>query len=79
MRDKEGNEMIESTIQKTIDSLYLEPIDVSIGLDDQIVVLDWSQDSQSVVILNKEGELINSFGSIGSEDGQFYGQHVVWM
>ena len=38
--DKEGNEMIESTIQKTIDSLQLEPVDVSIGLDDQIVVLD---------------------------------------
>ena len=71
VRDKEGNEMIESTIQKTIDSLYLEPVDVSIGLNDQIVVLDWSQDSFRVVILNKEGELIKSFGSKGSEDGQF--------
>ena len=69
--DKEGNEMIESTIQKTIDSLYLDPVDVSIGLNDQIVVLDCSQDSRRVVILNKEGELIKSFGSNGSEDGQF--------
>ena len=72
VRDKEGNEMIESTIQKTIDSLYLDPVDVSIGLNDQIVVLDWSQDCWRVVILNKEGELIKSFGSKGSEDGQFY-------
>ena len=71
VRDKEGNEMIESTIQKTIDSLQLKPVDVSIGLNDQIVVLDWSQDSHRVVILNKEGELINSFGSVGSKDGQF--------
>ena len=71
VRDKEGNEMIESPIQKTIDSLQLEPVDVSIGLDDQIVVLDHSQDSYRVVILNKEGELIKSFGSVGSEDGQF--------
>ena len=72
VRDKEGNEMIESTIQKTIDSLYLNPADISIGLNDQIVVLDWSQDFRRVVILNKEGELIKSFGSRGSEDGQFY-------
>ena len=71
VRDKEGNEMIESTIQKTIDSLHLKPSDVSIGLNDQIVVLDWSQDSRRVVILNKEGELIKSFGSYGSKDGQF--------
>ena len=71
VRDKEGNEMIESTIQKTIDSLQLKPVDVSIGLDDQIVVLDCSQHSRRVVILNKEGELIKSFGSKGSEDGQF--------
>ena len=70
VRDKEGNE-IESTIQKTIDSLQLKPYDVSIGLDDQIVVLDWSRDSHRVVILNKEGELIKSFGSKGSQDGQF--------
>ena len=68
VRDKEGNEM---TIQKTIDSLQLEPVDVSIGLNDQIVVLDCSQDSYQVVILNEEGELIKSFGSVGSEDGQF--------
>ena len=73
VRNKEGNEMIESTIQKTIDSLQLKPVDVSIGLNDQIVVLDWSQDSFRVVILNKEGELINSFGSFGSKDGQFNG------
>ena len=72
VRDKEGNEMIESTIQKTIDSLQLEPVDVSIGLNDQIVVLDCSQGSYGVVILNKEGELLNYFGSNGSEDGQFY-------
>ena len=71
VRDKEGNEIIESIIQKTIDSLYLNPVDVSIGLNDQIVVLDHSQDSHRVVILNKEGELIKSFGSIGDEDGQF--------
>ena len=72
VRDKEGNEMIESTIQKTIDSLHLKPFDVSIGLNDQIVVLDWSpQDSHRVVILNKEGELIKSFGSRDSQDGQF--------
>ena len=71
VRDKEGNEMIESTIQKTIDSLKLDPADVSIGLNDQIVLLDWSQDSRRVVILNKEGELIKSFGSYGSEDGDF--------
>ena len=71
VRDKEGNEMIESTIQKTIDSLQLKSVDVSIGLNDQIVVLDYSQDSHRVVILNKEGELIKSFGSRGSEDGQF--------
>ena len=69
VRDKEGNEMIESTIQKTIDSLQLNPVDVSIGLNDQIVVIDCSQDR--LVILNKEGELIKSFGSNGSEDGQF--------
>ena len=71
VRDKEGNEMIESTIQKTIDSLQLEPVDVSIGLDDQIVILDWSQACCRVVILNKEGELIKSFGSVGFEEGQF--------
>ena len=71
VRDKEGNEMIESTIQKTIDSLQLEPVDVSIGLNDQIVLLDWSQDRYGVVILNEEGELIKSFGSNGSEDSQF--------
>ena len=72
VRDKEGNEMIESTIQKTIDSLHLEPFDVSIGLNDQIVVLDWSpQDSHRVIILNKEGKLIKSFGSKGSQNGQF--------
>ena len=70
VRDKEGNTI--ETIQKTIDSLQLEPIDVSIGLNDQIVVLDWSK-SRRVVILNKEGELIKSFGSRGSKDGQFSG------
>ena len=72
VRDKEGNEMIESTIQKTIDSLHLKPVDVSIGLNDQIVVLDQSrEDGCRVVILNKEGELIKSFGSKGSRHGQF--------
>ena len=71
VRDKEGNEMIESTIQKTIDSLQLAPVDVSIGLNDQIVVLDHSQGCDRVAILNKEGELIKSFGSKGSKDGQF--------
>ena len=77
--DKEGNKMIESTIQKTIDSLQFKPSDVSIGLNDQIVLLDWSQDSRRVVILNKEGELIKSFGSNGSKDGQFDRVPVVWM
>ena len=67
VRDKEGNEI--GSIQKTIDSFELEPVDVSIGLNDQIVVIDWS--SYRVVILNKEGELIKSFGSKGSEDSQF--------
>ena len=71
VRDKEGNEMIESTIQKTIDSLELKPVDISIGLNDQIVVLDRSQYCRRVVILNKEGQLIKSFGSKGSKDGQF--------
>ena len=71
VRDKEGNEI--KSFQKTIDSLQLEPVDVSIGLNDQIVVLDHSQDSFRVVMLNKEGELIKSFGSKGSEDGQFNG------
>ena len=71
VRDKEGNEMIESTIQKTIDSHRLKPVDVSIGLNDQIVVLDCSQKCRRVVILNKEGELIKSFGSKGYQDGQF--------
>ena len=71
VRDKEGNEMIQSSIQKTIDSLQLDPVDVSIGLNDQIVVLDHSHSSFRVVIFNKEGELIKSFGTIGSEDGQF--------
>ena len=71
VRDKEGNEMIESTIQKTIDSLQLKPYDVSIGLNDQIVVLEQFQDYHRVVRLNKEGELIKSFGSKGSQDGQF--------
>ena len=69
VRDKEGNEI--KSIQKTIDSLHLKPFDVSIGLNDQIVVLDWSQGRNRVVILNKEGELIKSFGSRGSGDGQF--------
>ena len=78
VRDKEGNEMIESTIQKTIDSLHLKPIDVSIGLDDQIVVLDQSrEDGCRVVILNKEGELIKSFGSQGSQNSQFNGPEGV--
>ena len=77
VRDKEGNELTESTIQKTIDSLRLEPADVSIGLNDQIVVLDYSQDRYRVVILNKEGKLIKSFGSRGSQNGQFYAPYGV--
>ena len=76
VRDKEGNE-IESTIQKTIDSLQLKPVDVSIGLNDQIVVLDWSQGRNRVVILNKKGELIKSFGSRGSQNGRFCGPYGV--
>ena len=41
-------------------------------MNDQIVVLDRSQeDSHRVVILNKQGELIKSFGSKGSQNGQF--------
>ena len=75
MRDKEGNE-IES-LQKTFDSLQLRPIAVSIGLNDQIVVLDWSQPERKfeskrrVGILSKEGELIKSFGTDGYQPGQF--------
>ena len=73
VRSKEGKGMIGSTIQKTIDSLQLKPVDVSIGLNDQIVVLDRSRSASRVAILNKEGELIKSFGSNGSSDGQFDG------
>ena len=69
VRDKEGNEI--QSIQKTVDSLQLEPVDAAIGLNDQIVVLDWSRDSFRVVILNNEGKLIKSFGSNGSQLGQF--------
>ena len=67
--DKEGN--VVQPIQTAIESLHLEPIDVSIGLNDQIVLLDWYRERFRVVVLNKKGELIKSFGSRGSEPGQF--------
>ena len=69
VRDKEGNE-IES-IQKTIGLYGLKPAGISIGLKDQIVILDWSRNRHRVVILNKKNELIKIFGSSGSQDGQF--------
>ena len=69
VRDKEGN--VIDPIQETLDLLQLDPVDVSIGLDDQIVLLDWSQECYGVVILNKEGELLKSFGSNGSQLRQF--------
>ena len=69
VRDKEGNEI--EAIQKTIDLLQLKPVDVSIGLNDQIVVLDYSRSCTKVVVLNEVGELLESFGSRGSQNGQF--------
>ena len=69
VRDKEGG-VIES-VEEAIDLLQLEPVDVAIGLNDQIVLLDWAQQRYRVVILDKEGELIRSFGSAGSQPGQF--------
>ena len=59
--------------RKQLIHLNWNPIDVSIGLNDQIVVLDWSKSRRRVVILNKEGELIKSFGSHGFQNGQFNG------
>ena len=44
-------------------------IDVAIGLNDQIVGLN--QPSSQIMILDKEGHLIRSFGSAGSQPGQF--------
>ena len=40
-------------------------------MNDQIVVLASFQDCPQVVILNKEGKLVKSFGSKGSQNGQF--------
>ena len=57
--------------KKQFDPRQLKPVDVSIGLDDQIVVLDRSQDSRRVVILNKRGELMKLFGLRGYLDGRF--------
>ena len=67
VRDKEGR--VVGLLQKAINVHHLNPLDVAIGLDDQIVVLDWLQ--SRVVILNNEGELVRSFGSKGSQPGQF--------
>ena len=71
VRDREWN-VIES-VEKAINSQKLDPIDVSIGLNDEIVILDWAE--FKVVVLNKEGEFIRSFGSKGSQFGQFNGPH----
>ena len=46
---------------------------MSIGLNDEIVILDWAE--SKVVVLNKEGEFIRSFGSKGSQFGQFNRPH----
>ena len=73
--DKEGKTI--EPLQTTLTSLKLEPIDVAIGLNDQIIVLHWAQCEYRVVILSKEGELIKSIGSNGSQDGQFFGPYGV--
>ena len=69
VRNKEGNVM--KGFQRRLDSLHLEPVDVSVKLNDQIVVLDWSQSRRRVVLLTKEGKLIRSIGSHGSLPGRF--------
>ena len=74
VRDREGNvvEQLERKIRSL--PLHLRPVDVAIGLDDQIMVLDSSKENQ-VVILSKEGEFVRSFGSEGSQEGQFLEPH----
>ena len=67
VRDREWN--VVDSLEKEINSLKLDPVDVALGLNDQIVILDWNR--HQVVILNKEGEFVRSFGSKGSKDGQF--------
>ena len=76
VRDKEGN--VIQPIQRTINSLGLNPIDVSIGLNDQIVVLDKGMSafnrSYQVVLLTKEGKRIKSFGPFNQPFGVVVGQ-----
>ena len=62
VRDKEG--YLIQTLKVGGDSL-----DVAIGLNDEIVVLNQLQ--SKVMVLNKEGHLIRSFGSNGFGPGQF--------
>ena len=74
VRDKEGN--VIQPIQRTIDSLNLNPIDVSIGLNDQIVVLHTvvtycSGHTYEVVRLTKKGKRIKSFGLQDSQGFPF--------
>ena len=61
MNDKDGKEI--DPLQTALDSQALtNAIDVANGLDDQLVVLDQTGFmGYRIVILNKEGELINSF------------------
>ena len=70
LRDREGNAMNES-VEEAINSLDSVPLDVAIGLDGQIVILDSKELDFQVVVLNKEGEFLRSFGSNGSKSGQF--------
>ena len=62
VRNKEGS--LIQTLK--VDGTF---IDVAIGLNDEIVCLYLLQ--SKVMVLNKEGHLIRSFGCEGSEPGQF--------
>ena len=62
IRNKEGS-LIQTL---TFDGAF---IDVAIGLNDEIVA--FNQVKSEVMVLNKEGHLIRSFGSEGSEPGLF--------
>ena len=57
------------SVEKAINSQKMIPVDVAIGLNDEIVILDWAE--FKVVVFNKEGESIRLFGSKGSQFGQF--------
>ena len=65
VRDRERN-AIES-VEEAINSLPLNLVALTIGLGDQIVILSEEQ----VLVLDKEGEFLRSFGSEGSKSGQF--------